>query len=161
MEQCQAQTPNGQGTRIENKGIGLMTLKEAQKIIEGAISKAESLGIKMAICVVDSQADLVASVRMDGVQAYVLDNVRGKAMVSALYKIPSGDLAEKAAMPEFSTMNYKYGGRLLFRKGGIPIVIDGELIGAAAAGGGRGEQDEEVAKAGIAEISLRLPRGAN
>ena len=129
-----------------------MTLVEAQKIIESALAKCESMGLKMAICVVDSQADLVASIRMDGVQAYVTDNVRGKAMVSALYRLPSGDLADKATTPELSSMNYRYGGRLQFRRGAMPIIINGQLTGAVGVGGARGEQDEEVAKAGAAAI---------
>jgi len=41
------------------------------------------------------------------------------------------------------------GGKLTPLKGGVPIVVDGQVIGAVGVGGGSGEQDAEVAKAGI------------
>jgi glc operon protein GlcG len=41
------------------------------------------------------------------------------------------------------------GGKITSLKGGVPIVIDGQVVGAVGVGGGTGEQDVEVAKAGI------------
>ena len=41
------------------------------------------------------------------------------------------------------------GGKITTLKGGVPIVVDGQVVGAVGVGGGTGEQDAEVAKAGI------------
>jgi glc operon protein GlcG len=44
------------------------------------------------------------------------------------------------------------GGKLTTLKGGVPVVIDGQVVGAVGVGGGSGEQDAEVAKAGIRKL---------
>jgi glc operon protein GlcG len=51
------------------------------------------------------------------------------------------------------------GGKLTTLKGGVPVLVDNQVIGAVGVGGGTGEQDAEVAKAGIAELMKRLNGG--
>jgi glc operon protein GlcG len=50
------------------------------------------------------------------------------------------------------------GGKLTTLKGGVPIVVDGQVIGAVGVGGGTGEQDAEVGKAGVQAL-LRALKG--
>jgi glc operon protein GlcG len=52
--------------------------------------------------------------------------------------------------------HYTSGGKLTTLKGGVPIVWKGQVIGAVGIGGGTGEQDAEVAKAGVQELLDRL-----
>ena len=130
-----------------------LTLEIAQKVIEAAIAKAQSMELRVTTCVVDTEADLVAMARMDGVPAWTGENVRGKTMVAAIYKQLSGEIADKATVPEMGSMNYKYGGKLLYRQGGVPLIINGEFVGAVGSGGGRRAQDEEVAMAAAAAVA--------
>jgi glc operon protein GlcG len=50
------------------------------------------------------------------------------------------------------------GAKLTTLKGGVPIVVEGQVIGAIGVGGGTGEQDAEIAKAGIQELLTRLKK---
>ena len=125
-----------------------MLLQEAQKIIEAAMAKSQSMGVRMAIAVVDAHADLVSVSRMDGVRAFAPDLARGKAMASALWGQPSAALAQRATGAVFQAVNSLNGGRVVYGQGGIPIMKGNELIGAVGASGARPEQDEEVAKVG-------------
>jgi glc operon protein GlcG len=50
------------------------------------------------------------------------------------------------------------GARLTTLKGGVPIVIEGQVIGAVGVGGATGEQDAQIAKAGIQELMTRLEK---
>jgi uncharacterized protein GlcG (DUF336 family) len=130
-----------------------MKLQEAQKVIESAMAKSQSMGVRMSIAVVDARADLVAVVRMDGVRCFAPDLARGKAMASALWGQPSAALAERANNPVHQTVNNLNGGRVVYGQGAVPIMRGSELIGAVGASGAKPEQDEEVAKAGAAALS--------
>ena len=130
-----------------------LTLELAQKVIEAAMAKAQSMDLRVTTCVVDTEADLVAMARMDGVPAWTGENVRGKTMVAAIYQQLSGEIADKATVPEMGRMNYKYGGKLLYRQGGVPLIVNGEFIGAVGSGGGKRGQDEEIAMAAAAAVA--------
>ena len=130
-----------------------ITLQDAQKVIEAAIAKCQSMGLKMAVTVVDAHAEVVAVARMDGVQGFAADVCRGKAMATALWRQPSVNLQERANSPVLQAVSQLHGGKLVYWQGAVPIMRDGELIGAVGAGGARPEQDEEVAKAGALAIA--------
>ena len=59
-----------------------LTLDEAQKALNAALAKAREMNVKMAIAVVDDHGEVLASARMDGVQGWVIEMSRGKAMAS-------------------------------------------------------------------------------
>lgn len=115
-------------------------------MIQKAISKAEELGIKVSVAVVDSHGNLKAFKRMDGAILASVALSQGKAYTSAAVPMPTGDFAEINANTPGHVLSNIPGFVLL--KGGIPIMSDsGEPIGAIGVGGGSGEQDEECAKA--------------
>jgi glc operon protein GlcG len=130
-----------------------VTLQQAQKAIETAVAKSQSLGLRMAIAVVDERADLVALVRMDGVRAFAPDVARGKAMASALWGQPSAALAERATSSVFQVVSTLHGGRVVYGQGAVPLMRGTELLGSIGVSGARPEQDEEVAKAGAAALA--------
>ena len=129
-----------------------VTLEEAVKVCDGAIAKAEELGIKIAVSVVDSGTNLVAMQKMDGAIVLAIEGSRGKAVASAIFGQPSGELEERAERPVFRALQIQMGGRLIMGQGAVPIIRDGEVIGACGAGGGTGQEDEECARSGIAGI---------
>jgi uncharacterized protein GlcG (DUF336 family) len=131
-----------------------VTLEEAQKVLMAAVAKAKELNTRMAISVVDDHGEVIAIARMDGVQGWVVDMCKGKAMASVFWRQPSGALTERAGSPAMQGLNSIYSGKLVYAQGAVPIKRGDQVIGAVGAGGSRPEQDEEVAKAGVAALGL-------
>ena len=129
-----------------------ITLDEAQKALNASIAKAKELNTRMAITVVDDHGEVLASARMDGVQGWVVDMSKGKAMASVFWRQPSGALTERAGSPAMQGLNNIYSGKLVYAQGAVPVKRGDQVIGAVGAGGARPEMDEEVAKAGAAAL---------
>ena len=126
-----------------------VTLAEAVKMCDAAIVKAEELGIKIAVTVVDSGMNLVAEHKMDGTLILAIEGSRGKAVASVIFGQPSGELEGRADRPVMRSLQIQMNGRFIMGQGALPILRDGELIGACGVGGGTSEEDEQCARAGI------------
>ncbi len=129
-----------------------ITLEEAVRACEGAITRAKELGVKVAVSVVDSGTNLVAMQKMDGTLLLGIDGSKGKAVASVIFGQPSGELEERFKRPTMQALTVQWGGRFVMGQGALPIVRDGEIIGACGVGGGTSEEDEDCARAGIARI---------
>ncbi len=132
-----------------------LTLAGARKAIEGAEAKAVKEGWKMNIAVVDDGGHLLAFERMDGARPASVATATTKAVTAATYRQPTGPLpgSGSAASPDILlnvSLQNATGGKITTLLGGIPIVVDGQVIGAIGVGGGSGEQDAETAKSGLA-----------
>lgn len=126
-----------------------ITLEDAQKVVDAAIAKSKELGFNMAVAVVDLQTSVVLLARMDGTNPFTPEVVRGKAMVTAVTRgTPSGVAAARLPADLQRNVTDMYGGRLTWVQGAVPLLKNGVLVGAVAAGGGPPEQDEAVAQAG-------------
>ena len=129
-----------------------VTLAEAIEMCDAAIAKAEELGIKIAATVVDSGMNLVAAHKMDGTLILAIEGSRGKAVASVIFGQPSGELEGRADRPVMRSLQIQMNGRFIMGQGALPIVRDGEVIGACGVGGGTSEEDEQCARAGIATL---------
>lgn len=146
-----------------------LTLGGARKILEGAEAKASSMGLKMNIAVVDDGGHMIAFARMDGARPASGYTATTKAVTAATFRQASGPLPPGAATPDVllnvSLQNAAAasGGKLTTLYGGVPVVVDGQVIGGVGVGGGTGEQDATVARAGIetlmAELGEAVPAG--
>lgn len=125
-----------------------LTYEGAQKILEAAVGKAKTMGVPQCIAVVDDGANLLAFARMDGAKVLSVDSAWRKAMTAASGRAPTGGMAEGLDIRLALATN----GKLVNVKGGVPIVVDGHTIGGIGVGSGTGDQDLEVAKAGLAAI---------
>lgn len=129
-----------------------LTLAEANRIVQGAIAKAEALNIKISVAVCDVGGRLVAFNRMDGaIWAGAYGSV-GKAVASAAFSRPSGELAERADSPIFRGIAAAEGGHMIMSQGAVPIIRNGILEGACGVGGGTAQQDEDCARAGVTQL---------
>ena len=131
---------------------GSITLEEANKVIAGAIAKAEEQETKMSIAVVDAGGRLVSFARMDGAIWAGVYGSTGKAIASAAFKRPSGFFQEMADRPIFQGIKAGEGDHMILSQGAVPIMRDGETIGAVGVGGGTGQQDEDCAQAGAESV---------
>ena len=129
-----------------------LTLELANRVAQGAMAKAEELGIKINIAVCDSGGRLVAFQRMNGATWAGAFGSQGKAMASSAFGRPSGDLTERANHPTLRGIVAAEGGHMMLGQGAVPIIRDGVVEGACGVGGGTAQEDEDCARAGVAVL---------
>ncbi len=129
-----------------------LTLAEANRVVEGAIAQAQELSIKISVAVCDAGGRLVALNRMDGAIWAGAYGCQGKAVASAAFGRPSGELSERADQPTPRGIAVAEGGHMIMGQGGLPIIRNGLIDGACGVGGGTSQQDEDCARAGIARL---------
>ncbi len=126
-----------------------LTLEAAKQIAAAAQTEAAKNKWTMVICVVDDGGHLIYLERMDGTQIGSVQVAQEKAVTAVRFKRPTKALEEAVA-----------GGRSVVMKlpgatpieGGLPIIVDGQLIGAVGVSGGPSLQDGQVAAAGVAMV---------
>ena len=126
------------------------TMAEALKALEVARTAAVKIGVNLSCAVVDSRGDLVALARMDGARFFTTDVARGKALVSALFGQPSGNMSAFANSPFFSNFNTAAQGRLYPIQGALPITRNNQTLGAMGCSGASAQQDEDAVRAALA-----------
>src|SRR5438093_10834563 len=129
-----------------------LTLAEANQVVQGALDKARELNIRISVAVCDAGGRLVAFNRMDGAIWGSVYGCQGKAVASAGFARPSGELAERAGSPIIQGIVAAEGGHMIPSQGAMPIVRNGVVDGACGVGGGTSQQDEDVAKAAVAKL---------
>ena len=129
-----------------------LTLVEANRIVQEAVNKAREMNIKVSVAVCDAGGRLMAFNRMDGAIWGSVYGSQGKAIASAGFARPSGELAERAGSPIIQGIVAAEGGHMIPSQGAVPIVRNGVVDGACGVGGGTSQQDEDVAKAAIAKL---------
>ena len=132
-----------------------ITLQEAETIIKGAKSKIQELGVKMSVSVTDARGDLVAMIRTDGASWRTPVISRGKAVASACFGEPSGELEDRSRWPVFQAFTVLQDGHFIMGQGAVPIYKDGEIAGAVGASGGKSQDDEDVCKAALEYAGLK------
>jgi glc operon protein GlcG len=128
-----------------------VTAQRAQSLIQAAAAEASKRGWAMNIAVVDSGANLVAFLRMDGAQLASIAIAEHKARAAAKYRRPT-----KALEDAVQKFDFKYLLTLddvVASRGGIPLIEDGKIIGAIGCSGGTGSQDEATCAAGAAGVN--------
>lgn len=130
------------------KDTRTLALAGAQAVLQTAIAEAERIGAPMCVSVVDAGGNLLAFARMDGSKALSVISSRTKAETAALSGEPTGGANADVELQ----ISLASAGRWTNLIGGLPIIVDGTLIGAVAAGSGTGPQDLAVARAGAAAV---------
>lgn len=128
-----------------------ITLEQAQKMIAAAIRKADELGLKMDIAVVDGGANLKAFARMDGAWLGSIDIAIRKARTARFFDMNTGELG-KMSQPggPLYQIEHSNGGLITFPGGVLVRDARGEIVGAIGVSGSTVENDHAVATAGAA-----------
>jgi glc operon protein GlcG len=132
------------------KSKSILGTVELDKIVGAAATEAQRNGWLMTIAVVDDGGHPLALKRMDGaapVSAYI-----------AIEKARTSALGRRESQQYEDMIN---GGRVAFLSaplsatlgGGVPIIVDGEVVGAVGVSGAKPDEDARVARAGIASIA--------
>jgi uncharacterized protein GlcG (DUF336 family) len=119
-------------------------LIDARRIIAAATVKAEELKQPMNIAVVDAGGSLLAFERMENAWLGSIDIAQKKAFTSRAFDITTQDLGTHSQSSN--------DGKIMIFAGGVPLKLDGKVVGAIGVSGGSGDQDHAVAEAGAAAL---------
>src|SRR5205085_966453 len=106
--------------------------------------------ISISVVVVDGTGSPIAVGRMDGALPRTAELALNKAYTSAGFQLPTQSIASDSRMPWFPSLVISSGGRIMFGRGGFPIVEGPDVIGAIGVDGGTDEQDVLCGRAGLA-----------
>lgn len=130
--------------------ISRLDLADARTIIAGARAKAEAIGVPMCIAITDESGNLIAFERMDGGKITSITIAIDKSYTASAAKKATHDYgsASQPGSPAYG-INSAIGGRLMVVGGGLPVIVDGAVVGGIGVSSGTPAQDTEVAQAGI------------
>ncbi len=134
-----------------------MDLATAKKMVAAAEAAATAANAHVAICVMDTNGDVVFFERMDGAPTIAVVTSQNKARAVLLFGMATGKIAEamqgnKPVTANITAQPMEGGGAVTLMRGGLPIVKNGKLIGAIGIGGSASETDEKFSQAGIDAI---------
>jgi len=129
----------------------VLTLEVVRLIAAGAHAKASSNGWKVSIAIVDDGANLLYLERLDGAQISSAEVAQGKARTAMRYQRASR-LLEEAIVGAGRTSLLAVAG-ITPLQGAVPIIYDGQIIGAIGVSGVLPAQDEQVAMAGAGVLA--------
>jgi len=123
-----------------------LDLNAVKAMVAASEAKAKELNVSVTICVVDESGNLLFLERGESASVNTVAFAQKKARDAAFYGAPSKDAAdtikkggvEALAFPEFFP-----------NQGGLPIKVDGQLLGGISASGAKSEIDEQIAQAGL------------
>ena len=129
-----------------------ITLEQAQRVVQAALDSAGQEQLTMNVAVVDAGGNLKAFGRMDGAWLGSIDIAVKKARTARFFDMESGDLGplSQPGGPLYQ-IEVSNGGLITF-PGGIPLALDGEIIGAIGVSGSSVDNDHTVAAAGAAAV---------
>lgn len=137
-----------------------LTYAGARLVLDAALARAEAVGGAFDVAVTDAAGRLLAFARMDGAFAHSADIARDKAATVAGFgglstRVLAGAIAGEADVRD------GIAGRtgVAAFPGGVPLLVDGALVGAVGVSGGSADEDEEVASAGAAALVTALTPG--
>jgi glc operon protein GlcG len=123
-----------------------ITLDDAKKAVAAAEAEAQKNNWNVAIAILDAGGHLILFQRMDDTQIGSVNIAVEKARTAAHFKRPTKAMEDIVA-----------GGRIAFLavegitplQGGLPVVVDGKVIGSVGVSGVQSSQDEQVAQAAV------------
>lgn len=135
----------------------VLTLEAAKKIAAAAEAEAKKRGATVVIAVVDDGGYLLVLERLDDAQVASVDVGIAKARTSAIFRRPSGVFEDQVKNGRIAALALPGAVAL---QGGVPIVIDGKVIGAVGVSGNSPQEDEDIARVG-AESAIATIKGGS
>jgi uncharacterized protein GlcG (DUF336 family) len=125
-----------------------LTQADARKMMAACLAEADKNDWEVTIAIVDDAGILVSLERMDGAPTISATVAPDKAKASALTKMPTKFWEERVKeRPAFA--NFPAGSLI---EGAVPVIYDGECVGAIGVSGVQSSQDEQIARAGVAAL---------
>lgn len=130
-----------------------LTLAAARRMLAAVEDAAREMRVALSAAVVDGGDQLVAFMRMDGADLVSIGLARDKAFSALVNRMPTGDLPPLVQPgAEFYGYDSVAGGRMIVFAGGMPLELDGVLVGAVGVSGGSSAEDDRAARAAVASL---------
>ena len=131
-----------------------LTLEAARIAMAACEAAAAENGWRVVIAVVDEGGHAILVQRLDGAQWSSIDTAVGKARAATAWKRPTRLLEESINDGRTAFLSISQGMALL--QGGVPVEIDGQVIGAIGVSGVKASDDEAIALAGVQALKTAL-----
>lgn len=128
----------------------VITLSVAKKLATAAEMEAAKRGATVVIAVVDDGGNLIVLHRLDDTQVASVEVAIGKARTAAIFRRPSKVFEDQIRDGRVAALALPGATPL---QGGIPVIVDGKVIGAVGVSGNSPQEDEEIAKVGAGAIA--------
>jgi glc operon protein GlcG len=128
----------------------VLSLAAARTIVAAAEKEATARGVGVVVVVVDDGGHVIALARMDTAQVASVNVGIGKARTAAIYRRPSRDFEEQIRNGRVAALALADATPL---QGGLPVLIDGRVVGAVGVSGDTPQVDEDIALAGVRAIA--------
>ena len=125
-----------------------INLENAKKVMSAAEAEAEKNNWAVVISIIDSGGNIVMLHRGDGVQLSSLELAQGKASTALRFKLPSKVL-DDAISGGGAGLRFLALKNIVPLEGGLPLLLDGKIVGAIGVSGVLSSQDAQIARAGI------------
>jgi len=130
-----------------------LTAEGARAVLSAAQRRADDIGCPMNIAVVDDGAHLLLFERMDGAKPSSIAIALVKAQAAAMRRSPTGPAqGQQINVPLALGLAIAGPSEQTPIRGGVPLVVDGQVVGAIGVSAGSEEQDLDVAQAGAAAL---------
>jgi len=126
--------------------------EQAKMAAEAAVAEAKKGNWHIAISIVGPEGELIYFEKMDGTQSSSATLAHAKARTSALFRRPSKSFVEAFAARNLDFLTFPDSVRPIASEGGVPILLNGKLIGAIGVSGATALQDHQVAQAAAAAV---------
>jgi glc operon protein GlcG len=133
---CRAELPT-------KKYLNLAAIKT---MVAGAEAEAQRQHVEVTICIVDESGNLLFLQKADAASINTIVWAQKKARHAAFYRSPTKDAAETLKKGNLDVLAFP---DYFPNQGGLPILVDGQILGGIAASGAKSEIDEAIAQAGL------------
>jgi glc operon protein GlcG len=133
----------------QTRMIRTVSAEGATQALAAARTEAAKRGFTMSIAIVDPAGDLLAFHRMDGASVSSVQNALGKARTAARFRRPTATYDSLVANGRPGLLNFE---NMTPLEGGIPIVVEGVVVGAIGVSGGASSDDASIARAGAEAV---------
>ncbi len=129
-----------------------LDLKTIKALVAAAEAEAERQHVSVTLCIVDETGNLIFLQKGDTAPVSTVTWAQRKARHAAFYNAPSKDAEDAVKKGHVEALAYP---EFFPNQGGLPIVIDGQLVGGMSASGAKSEIDEAVVKAALDAVAKK------
>lgn len=133
----------------------ILSLNAAKTIAEAALAECRGRGFHTSVAVVDRAGTLLVVLRDELANPATIDMARGKAYTAMVFRSSTRDFQQATANDPTRAPQRNVPG-ILALGGGVPITVDGEILGGVASSGSSQKDDDECARAGLAKAAELL-----
>ena len=131
-----------------------LTLEDGRRIAAAVQENARTNGLRVVVAVLDEGGHAILLERMDGTQTASVEIALAKARSAAAFRRPTREMAEWVASGNVGLMALP---GLVPVEGGLPLLVDGAVVGAVGVSGATARQDGEAAQAGVGVFGSGAP----